>query len=208
MGRYLDLAKAVKSPAFCEKWPLQPCLGEIEPKCEGSTQFEPDTGYERNELNEKRSGTQSYEKNEIRSAPDLAICLPGGHAVLLQIPDGVPADWAQGVADLLAMPPHPTWPEPGWKTLREDALRFLKDWAAQAHAFGWEALDLFGVHAVASRARLDGMGLVPLLDGRPVVALSEDSAAITACSGAMMTYRRKKAWPPGRCLIWELEGLL
>ena len=106
------------------------------------------------------------------------------------------------------MPPHPDLPEPRWNTLQDDALAFLRGWAAQAHAFGWEALDLFGVHAEAPRARLDGMGLVPLLDGRPVVALSEDSAAITARSGATMTYRRKKAWPPGRCLTWELEGLL
>ncbi len=205
MGRYLDLAKAVKSPAFCEKWPLQPCLGEIEPKCEGSTQFEPDTGYERNELNEKRSGTQSYEKNEIRSAPDLAICLPGGHAALLQVPDGVPVDWVQGVADLLAMPPHAAWPEPAWRVLREDALTFLKDWAAQADALGWDALALFGVHAAAPHARLDGMGLVPLLGGRPVIALTEDAVGIRAGSGGTQTFRRHRSPPPGRCLVWELE---
>ncbi len=107
MGRYLDLAKAVKSPTFCGEWPSQPCLGETEPKSAGGVQFEPGRGYERNELNEKRSGTESYEKNEKRSAPDLAICPPGGHAVLLQVPEGVPPDWIQGVAGLLAMPAHP-----------------------------------------------------------------------------------------------------
>ena len=83
-------------------------------------------------------------------------------AVLLQAPDGVPETWAQGVADLLAMPAHPDWPEPRWKTLQQDALVFLRDWAAQANAFGWDGLDLFGVHAEAPHVRLDGKGLVPL----------------------------------------------
>jgi hypothetical protein len=126
-------------------------------------------------------------------------------AVLLQVPDGVPKSWAQGIADLLAMPPHPGWPEAGWRILREDALRFLKDWAAQAHALGWEALDLFGVHAEAPHARLDGMGLVPLLGGRPVIALTEDTVGIRAATGGALTFHRHKSPPPGRCLIWELE---
>lgn len=128
------------------------------------------------------------------------------HAVLLQAPDGVPKSWAQGVADLLVAPPHPDWPEAGWAMLREDALKFLQAWAVQGHALGWEALDLFGVHAEAPHARLDGMGLVPLLSGRPVVALTEDSAVIEAGSGGTLTFLRHRAWPPGRCLIWELES--
>ena len=115
-------------------------------------------------------------------------------------------DWVQGVADLLAMPAHPDWPEPKWRSLREDALTFLKDWAAQAHALGWNGLDLFGVHADAPHARLDGMGLVPLLGGQPVVALTEDSATIKAGSGGTLTFLRRRAGQPGRCLIWELEG--
>jgi hypothetical protein len=67
-----------------------------------------------------------------------------------------------------------------------------------------EALDLFGVHAEAPHARLDGMGLVPLLGGHPVVALTEDSAAIGAESGGTLTFHRPMEWPQGRCLICEL----
>jgi hypothetical protein len=67
-------------------------------------------------------------------------------------------------------------------------------------------MDLFSVHSDAPHARLDGMGLVPLLSGRPVVALAEDSAVIKANSGGVLTILRRRAWPPGRCLIWELEG--
>ena len=114
-----------------------------------------------------------------------------------------PAEWVQGVADLLAMPAHPDWPEAVWKTLQEDALAFLKDWAAQSYALGWDALDLFGVHADAPHARLDGMGLVNLLGGRSVVALTGDSAAIRADSGGTLTYRKRAVWPVGCCLVWE-----
>jgi hypothetical protein len=199
MGRYLDLAKAIKTAEPCGKMAFMPQSGEIGLKSEveqvsplGSTKFDSDRECEKSEL------------CEIIPAAGVATCPSGGRAVLLQVPDGVPSEWVQGVADLLAMPAHPDWPEPKWKTLREDALTFLKDWAAQAHALGWEALDLFSVHAEAPHARLDGMGLVPLLGGRPVVALTEDSAAIGAESGGTLTFRRHRGWPPGRCLIWEL----
>jgi hypothetical protein len=123
--------------------------------------------------------------------------------VLLEVRDGVPEDWAQGVADLLAMSPHPDWPDTAWNTLQNDALAFLRERAAQAYALGWNALDLFGVHATASRARLDGMGLVPLLNGRPITAMSENGAVIAVASGGVQTYRRPSIWLTGRCLVWE-----
>ena len=51
---------------------------------------------------------------------------------------------------------------------------------------------------------MDGMGLVVLLQGRPVVALTEDSATIKAASGRTLTYRRHPCPPAGRCLVWNL----
>jgi hypothetical protein len=140
----------------------------------------------------------------VEDCVSLPSCSPGGRVILLQAPTGVPEEWTQGVADLLAMLVHRDWPEARWQTLREDALRFLRDWAAQAHALGWSARDIFGVHAEAPHARLDGMGLVPLLSGRPVAALTENSAAITVVSGGAQTYRRRVTWPAGCCLIWDL----
>jgi hypothetical protein len=49
------------------------------------------------------------------------------------------------------------------------------------------------------------MGLVPLLGGRPVIALTEDAVGIRAGSGGTQTFRRHRSPPPGRCLVWELE---
>ena len=56
---------------------------------------------------------------------------------------------------------------------------------------------LRGVH-------MDGMSLVPLLDGRPLAALAEDSAVIKTASGGTLTYRRHPCAPAGRCLVWDL----
>ncbi len=126
-------------------------------------------------------------------------------AVLLEVPDGVPKAWVQGVADLMVMPPHPAWPAEGWKTLQEDALRFLQEWAGQAHRLGWGSLDLFGVHPTAPAVRVDCMGLVPLLKGRPVVVITDNSAAIKATSIGTLTFRRRAASPEEQCLIWDQQ---
>ncbi len=127
-------------------------------------------------------------------------------AVLLAVPDGVPEEWVQGVGDLMVMPPHPDWKEDAWRTLQDDALRFLQKWAGQARRLGWEALDLFGVHPTAPTARFDCMGLVPLLRGRAVLVITEDSAAIKAASGGSLTFRKRAAPPTERCLVWERQG--
>ncbi len=81
-----------------------------------------------------------------------------------------------------------------------------KDKAAQAHRLDWDGLDLFGAHPTAPVARMDAMGLVPLLSGRPVVALSTDEAAIRTPSGGTLTYRRHRPPPAGRCLVWDLPA--
>ncbi len=200
MGRYLDLAKAIKTAELCGKgaFPAQSAALGLKSEEEqvsplGSTKFDSDRECEISEL------------CEIIPAAGVATCPPGGHAVLLQVPDGVPVDWVQGVADLLAMPPHPDWPEPAWKALQNDALTLLKDWAVQAHRLGWDTMDLFGVDAGAPYARLDGIGLVPLLGGRPIIALTEDAVGIRTATGGALTFHRHKSPPPGRCLIWELE---
>ena len=131
---------------------------------------------------------------------------PIQRAVVLHAPKEVPEAWAQGVADLLVKPPHPAWTEEAWKALQDDALAFLQEWAAQAHGLGWNGLDLFGAHPTAPVARMDGKGLVLLLQGRPVVALTEDSAAIKTESGGSLAFRKHPAPPAGRRLIWELSA--
>ncbi len=66
----------------------------------------------------------------------------------------------------------------------------------------------YGLRAQAHRtkpmARLDCVSLVLILQGRPVVAITDDSAAIKTASGASLTFRRRAALPVERCLVWEL----
>jgi hypothetical protein len=128
-------------------------------------------------------------------------------AALLRVPDGVPLDWGEGVVKILAMPGPEQFSDGRWQILREDAHTFLKHWAVQAHGLGWTTPDLFGVHRHAPLVRFDALGLVPLLDGCRVAALTEDGAAIVTRSGARQTFRRHQAVVPAEtCLIWDLGG--
>jgi hypothetical protein len=86
-----------------------------------------------------------------------------------------------------------------WRRAVEDARRFLAQWGDQAAALGWTAQDLFGLHTPPERphpsysrlSRLDHTGLVWLLRGRPVVALTATTAAIEKpVIGTITTYRR------------------
>ncbi len=130
---------------------------------------------------------------------------PVARVVLLHCPLGVPEASVQGVADLLAMPCPASCPEARWEALREDAYNVLRDWASRAHELGWTALDLFGVHRERPWARFDVMGLIAVLGGARVMALSDTEAVIEKPSGAQLTFRRRGQVPDETCLIWELE---
>jgi hypothetical protein len=83
-----------------------------------------------------------------------------------------------------------------WLQAREDAGAFLETWGEQAAALGWTAEDLFGLHPTVPMARHDAMGLVWLLRGRPVVAMTESTATIKSPTGGLVTYYR--GTPAGR----------
>jgi hypothetical protein len=67
----------------------------------------------------------------------------------------------------------------------------------RARALGWTARELFGLHATPARphpnyrrlSRYDETGLIWLLRGRPVIALTETTAAIHGAT-AVLTYRK------------------
>jgi hypothetical protein len=93
----------------------------------------------------------------------------------------------------------PDYIEPGrWQRAVEDGRRFLGTWGEQAHAFGWTARDLFGLHKPPTRphpsysrlSRYDDTGLVWLLEGHSVTALSSETAAIRWPSGSITRYRK------------------
>jgi hypothetical protein len=85
-----------------------------------------------------------------------------------------------------------------WQLAVDDGHAFLARWGDQAEALGWTARDLFGLLPVPAHAhpsfnrlsRYDETGLVWLLQGREVAALTEATAAISAATGAVTVYRR------------------
>jgi hypothetical protein len=101
-----------------------------------------------------------------------------------------PAEWHAILAEL-EQRSCSDWLSPDrWDAVLSDAENFLSRWGAAAHALGWTALDLFGVHPTVPAARFDVMGLVLLICGGEVIALTASSAAIRRRSGAVLTYRR------------------
>lgn len=93
-----------------------------------------------------------------------------------------------------------------WEQAVGDGREFLARWGQQADALGWTAHDLFGLHPIPERpvasyrrlSRYDCTGLVWLLQGRHVVALTADTAAIQTESGGILAYRKnnKPAYGP------------
>ena len=93
-----------------------------------------------------------------------------------------------------------------WQQAVADARAFLARWGTQAAALGWTARELFGLHPVSERpaaryrrlSRYNSTGLIWLLQGRPVVALTVETAAIQTASGGILTYRKnnKPAFGP------------
>lgn len=116
--------------------------------------------------------------------------------------------WSDGVALMRDMTPPRNYPLRAWERLTLDAERFLDRWAPQAAALGWPGWELFGCHRRAPWYRIDGMGLVLLLDGDQLAALTATEAVIRRASGARQTRRRKQRdplHPAERCLVWELS---
>jgi hypothetical protein len=85
-----------------------------------------------------------------------------------------------------------------WEAAKVDAEAFLRRWGEQAQALGWTARDLLGLQAIPEHpapsyrrlSRYDATGLIWLLKGRPVVALTEATAAIENPTGAVTIYRK------------------
>jgi hypothetical protein len=123
-------------------------------------------------------------------------------------PEGTPNEWSEGVALLRNVPAPRGYPQRAWQQLILDAERFLERWAAHAAALGWPAWELFGCHRRASWGRIQGMGLILLLQGDEIAALTATEAVIRTPTGAHQTYRRRPAdplHPAERCLVWELN---
>ena len=112
----------------------------------------------------------------------------------------------QGFARLDPSRPPGDVPPRRWTQFVDDVGLFLERWAAYAAAMGWGPYDLFGCDRDRPFARIDQSGLLWLLNGDKLVALSEDAAGIETRNGTRLTYRRKPG-EVGSVLAWELSQI-
>src|SRR5262249_53013401 len=126
-----------------------------------------------------------------------------GGASLSRFPEGetprqlVPPPYAPIVAALeRRCPDHIDTSD--WRLAVANSRRVLAQWGEQAAGLGWTGRDLFGLASASEKpapnyrrlSRYDKTGLIWLLNGRPVVALTNTTAAIKNATGAVTVYRR------------------
>jgi hypothetical protein len=93
-----------------------------------------------------------------------------------------------------------------WQRAVADGQRFLSQWGEQAQALGWTSRDLFGLHTPPDNpaqtyrrlSRYDCTGLVWLLQSRPVMALTDATAAIQNPTGNVTVYCKNNKPALGR----------
>ena len=110
----------------------------------------------------------------------------------MEIEGSVLAEWHAILAGLKRRGPADWLSHEQWRGLLSDAENFLTRWGSAAHLLGWTSLDLFGVHPIAPAARFDVMGLIPILNGAEVLALTSQTATMRRASSAVQTYRRPR----------------
>jgi hypothetical protein len=122
-------------------------------------------------------------------------------AAIVEFGGVAPREWAEGFARLDCARPPADVPPSRWRQFIDDADRFLDDgWPAQAAALGWKQLDLFGCDRHRPFARVDQQGLLWLLNGRRLVALTADTAIMETRDGGRVVYHRAPSGP-GQVLV-------
>lgn len=116
---------------------------------------------------------------------------------------GAARAWVEGFVRLHPDRPVGDVPAKRWLQFTEDVGKFLDGgWAEKAAALGWGPYDLFGCDRDKPFARVDRAGLLWLLNGRALAALSAGAAVIETRTGSKLTYRRKPDLG-GTVLAWE-----
>jgi hypothetical protein len=88
--------------------------------------------------------------------------------------------------------------EAAWHRALADGDCFLAQWGGKAEGLGWTVRDLFGLAPIPDKphpryrrlARYDETGLIWLLRGRPVFALTKATASLKSATGMITVYRR------------------
>jgi hypothetical protein len=158
--------------------------------------------YEKNEFNE--FSKNEHERNS-REKSDRSGEAEAERVALVQYAARAQHPWAPLLARLDPNHPPRDVPLRRWRQFLGDCARFLDEgWAAKAERLGWRAVDLFGCARERPFARIDRAGLLWLVNGEKLVALSADRAVIEIrVTGTLQTYYRKSAMPGSIVLPWQ-----
>jgi hypothetical protein len=125
-------------------------------------------------------------------------------AAIAEHDGGAPRVWAEALARLDPARPPCDVPPTRWLRFIDDCGLFLDEgWAARAEALGWGPLDLFGCSRDKPFARISQAGLLWLLEGRKLHAMTADTAVFAKQSGGKLTFYRQQL-EAGGVLAWEL----
>jgi hypothetical protein len=143
---------------------------------------------------------------ECSGARPLAVALDEERAALIEYEGGIPREWAEGFARLEPNRPPGDVPLRRWRTFVDDTGVFLDGgWAATAAALGWGPGELFGCDRDQPFARVNTAGILWLLNGDKLVALSSEIAVIERVTGARQTYRRRPPRDEEVSLAWKIQ---
>jgi len=129
-------------------------------------------------------------------------------AAIVEFDGEIPTEWAEGLARLCAMPKPSNVSARRWRLAVDAAGRFCDQWAAKAAALGWSTLDIFGVDRLKPVDALYTAGLIWILQGKVIVAISDDAVIVETVSGIRQSYRPRQDTDDSsrRVLLWELDG--
>jgi hypothetical protein len=118
----------------------------------------------------------------------------------------IPSAWAEGFGRLRPDRPPGDVPARRWLRFIDDVGLFLNSpFCVTATALGWGPYDLFGCDRDRPFARIDQLGLLWLLDGGRLLALTANTATIKTSNGSTLTYRRRVGNESSKVLAWELQ---
>jgi hypothetical protein len=156
-----------------------------------------------------KSVTAASPLSESRTTGEQAVAIWGKAenecAAIVAEGTDLPREWAEGFARLDPDRPRADVPPRRWVQFLGDVGRFLDSpFCAVARSLDWGPYDLFGCDRDRPFARIDQAGLLWLLDGNRLIALSANTATIETNTGTRQTFRRKPN-EPGRTLPWEFS---
>jgi hypothetical protein len=126
-------------------------------------------------------------------------------AAIIEHDGRIPRAWAEGFARLHPDRPAGDVPLRRWQAFIDDVGRFLDSpFCAVASALGWTAYDVFGCDRDRPFAQIDQEGLLWLLNGDRLIALSENTATVERRTGARQIFRRQPLAVGDAVLAWEL----